>query len=79
VWQRLAQDSVKLDRATWEAGAGEVDRIIEERVAKVAFGDTTVRRRSLHDDNQLQQAIRMLRTARTQQAVFQAAAGTGRK
>jgi hypothetical protein len=44
----------------------------------VAFGDTTVRRRSLHDDNQLQQAIRVLRTARTQQAVFQAAAA-GRK
>jgi carboxyl-terminal processing protease len=79
VWQRLARDSVKVDRAIWDAGAGEVDRIIEERVAKVAFGDTTVRRRSLHDDNQLRQAISVLRAARTQQAVFQAAAGTGRK
>lgn len=79
VWQRLAKDSVKVDRAIWDAGAGEVDRIIEERVAKVAFGDTTVRRRSLHDDNQLRQAITVLRAARTQQAVFQAAAGTGRK
>ncbi|MBU6366356.1 MAG: S41 family peptidase [Gemmatimonadetes bacterium] len=78
VWQRLVKDSVKIDRATWEGGISEVDRALEERVAKVAFGDTTVRRRSLHDDNQLQRAIAYLRKARTQKAVFDAVAG-GRK
>ena len=79
VWQRLVRDSVRIDRGTWDGGISEVDRVLEERVAKVAFGDTTVRRRSLHDDTQLRRAIAYVRGARTQQAVFDAVAGGARR
>ena len=60
LYQRLVADTVTIDKAVWDAGAADIDRAIEDRVAKVAFGDTLVRRRSLKDDNQLRAAINLL-------------------
>ncbi len=71
---RLTADTVKIDKAVYDAGTGDIDRAIEERVAKVAFGDTLVRRRSLKDDNQLRAAMEILRQSGTQREVFTAAA-----
>lgn len=75
VWQKLVADTVKIDKAVWDAGATDVDRYIEERVAKVAFGDTLVRRRSLKDDNQLRRAMELMKKSATQKDLF-AQAGT---
>lgn len=74
LYQRLVADTVKIDKAVYDAGGSDVDRALEDRVAKVAFGDTTVRRHSLKDDNQLRQAIELLKKSSTQQEVFAAAA-----
>jgi carboxyl-terminal processing protease len=74
VWQKLVADTVKIDKAVWDAGATDVDRYIEERVAKLAFGDTLVRRRSLKDDNQLRRAMELMRKGSTQKDIFAAAA-----
>lgn len=73
LYQKLVADTVKIDKAVWDGGAPDIDRAIEDRVAKVAFGDTLVRRRSLKDDNQLRTALGLLRKATTQQDVFTAA------
>jgi carboxyl-terminal processing protease len=68
--QRITRAGVKVDRAQWEAGAGWLDREIEQRVARVAFGDSTARRRSLDDDVQLQRAIALLKRSGTQRELF---------
>jgi carboxyl-terminal processing protease len=73
LYQKLVADTVKIDKAVWDGGAPDIDRAIEDRVAKVAFGDTLVRRRSLKDDNQLRAAIDLLKKAATQKDVFTAA------
>ncbi|HEY0928610.1 MAG TPA: S41 family peptidase [Gemmatimonas sp.] len=74
VYRRLSADTVKIDKAVWDAGAADVDRFIEDRVAKVAFGDTLVLRRNLRVDNQLRQAMEIMRKGSTQQEIFAAAA-----
>jgi carboxyl-terminal processing protease len=74
VYKRLLADTAKIDKAVWDAGATDVDRAIEERVAKIAFGDTLVRRRSLKDDNQLRRAMELMRRGATQKDLFTAAA-----
>jgi carboxyl-terminal processing protease len=74
VYRRLQADTVKIDKAVWDAGATDVDRFIEERVAKIAFGDTLVRRRSLKDDNQLRRALELMRKANGQKDLFSIAA-----
>jgi carboxyl-terminal processing protease len=74
VYQRLVADTVKIDKAVWDAGATDVDRAIDARVAKVAFGDTLVLRRGLKDDNQLRRAMELMRKGTTQREIFAAAA-----
>ena len=69
VYRRLAADTVKIDKAVWDAGAADVDRFIEDRVAKVAFGDTLVLRRNLRVDNQLRRAMELMRKGTTQQEI----------
>jgi carboxyl-terminal processing protease len=65
---------VKVEKAVWDAGSTDVDRFLEERVAKIAFGDTLVRRRTMKDDNQLRRALEIMRTGNTQKDLFTAAA-----
>jgi carboxyl-terminal processing protease len=74
VYQRLAADTVKIDKAVWDAGATDVDRAIDARVAKIAFGDTLVLRRGLRDDNQLRRAMELMRKGTTQREIFAASA-----
>jgi carboxyl-terminal processing protease len=74
LYRRLTADSITIDRATFDAGAVDVDRVIESRVAKVAFGDAVARKHEVKDDNQLRRAITLLRAATTQAQVFAAAA-----
>ena len=73
LYQKLVADSVKIDRAIWDGGATDIDRAIEDRVAKVSFGATLVRRRTLKDDNQLRAAMDLLKKAGVQKDVFSAA------
>lgn len=79
VYARLQQDSSRIDRALFDAGASEIDRAIEERVAKVVFGDSTAMRHTIKYDNQLRKARELLRAQTTQAAVFAAAAKRGSK
>jgi carboxyl-terminal processing protease len=70
LWQRLQRDTIKVERAQWEAGRAWVDRQIEQRVARVAFGDSTAKRHELDDDLQLRRAIEMVKKAQAQRDLF---------
>ncbi len=74
IYKRLTDKGVKIERATYDAGVTYVDRQVEMRIARVAFGDTTMKRHELRDDNQLRKAIELLRKSTTQKDVFAAAA-----
>ena len=74
LYKRLVADSVKIDKAVFDAGGADVDRAIESRVAKVSFGEAGAKMHELRDDNQLLKAIAILRKGTTQKEVFAAAA-----
>ncbi|MEI6740863.1 MAG: S41 family peptidase [Gemmatimonadaceae bacterium] len=74
VYKRLVADTVKIDKAVYDAGVNWVDRYVESRVARVAFGDTTAKRHELRDDNQLLHAIALMKKSPTQKGLFAAAA-----
>jgi carboxyl-terminal processing protease len=70
LWNRLQKAGVKVDRTQWDAGHTWIDREIERRVARVAFGDSTARRHDLRDDVQLRTAIDLLKKGQTQKDLF---------
>jgi hypothetical protein len=47
-----------------------VDRLIGDRVARFAFGDSTAKRRELADDTQLEVALKLLRQVPSQHDLF---------
>jgi carboxyl-terminal processing protease len=62
LYSRLKKRGVEIDRAVWDAGQRYLDRDIENRFARAAFGDSTARRRALPDDPPLQRAIAILKS-----------------
>ncbi len=74
VYRRMTADSVKLDKALYDAGAPFIDRYIEGRVAKVSFGEAAAKLHELKDDNQLRRAMELLHKGVTQKEIFAAAA-----
>ena len=67
LFRRLVAAGVKVEADVYNEGAAEIDRILRDRVAVVAFGDSTARRRSVPEDRQLMRAIELLGRGRTQQ------------
>jgi len=53
-----------------DAATSLVDRDLEVRVARSAFGDSTVRRRTLDDDPQLRKAIEIIQRGQSQKDLF---------
>lgn len=62
---RITARGVPLDRAEWEAGRRYVDRIVNDRLSRRAFGDSTWKRRDVKEDAQLLKAMELLRRGRT--------------
>jgi carboxyl-terminal processing protease len=67
---RLEKAGVKVDRKQWDAASSLIDRDLELRVARLAFGDSTVRRRTLNDDPQLQKALEIIQKGTSQKDLF---------
>ncbi len=63
--KRLAAKGVTLDRTEWDAGRRYIDRILGDRIARRAFGDSTAKRRDVPEDVQLMKALELLRRGRT--------------
>jgi carboxyl-terminal processing protease len=78
VFRRLQKDGVRVDRATFDAGASLLDRMLEQRVSALAFGDSASFRRNAGRDAQLQTALNVLRGAHTQAEALARAATLSR-
>ena len=66
LYGRLGRRGVQVERTRWDAGAALVDRLLEERVAELAFGDSAAFRRAVERDRPLLEALRVLRGAESQ-------------
>ena len=71
--QRLQAKGLTIDPTLLATGGTELDRILQDRLASTAFGDSTAKRLSLSDDNQLEKAIQVLKAVPNQEALFQVA------
>ena len=70
LYRRLTAAGVKLEKEMYDEGASEIDAILADRIAVVAFGDSTAKRRSLPQDRQLVRALELLRRGQSQQDLF---------
>ncbi len=69
-YRRLQAKGVTVDHAQYEAAGPEIDRLLSNTVARLAFGDSTAKRRGIPEDSQLTHAIDVLRQSRSQQDLF---------
>jgi len=69
-YNRLVAKGVKVDKAQFEAGATEIDRLLGSSIARIAFGDSTAKRRDIRDDAQLRHSIEMMKRGQTQRDLF---------
>jgi carboxyl-terminal processing protease len=77
-YNRLTKKGIEVDRALYDGASEYIDRELERRIARVAFGDSTVRRRTLRDDPPLQKAIEVLKKGLTQKELLALAGGPAR-
>ncbi|MBA2707232.1 MAG: S41 family peptidase [Gemmatimonadaceae bacterium] len=71
-YTRLVAQGVKIDRAQYEAGGSEIDRLLGSSIARIAFGDSTAKRRDVAEDAQLRRSVDLLRQGPTQRDLFAA-------
>jgi carboxyl-terminal processing protease len=69
-YNRLVAQGVKVDKAQFEAGGSEIDRLLGSSIARIAFGDSTAKRRDIADDAQLRKSQEMLKQGQTQRDLF---------
>ncbi len=79
LYNRLTKKGVTIDRKLYDGAHTQIDRMLEQRVARLAFGDSTARRRSLDDDIQLQKALEILKKGQHQKDLFAFAPQFSRK
>jgi len=70
VWRKLQEAKVTVPREKFEAGSSLVDRDLEQRVSRLAFGDSAWFRRSIRLDNQVQTALEYLSRGPTQRKLL---------
>jgi len=61
---------VTIDRTQYEQAGSEIDRLLGNTVARLAFGDSTAKRRSVSEDNQLVHAIDVIKQSGSQKDLF---------
>ncbi len=69
-YTRLVAAGVKVERPLYDSATVEVDRLLADRIARFAFGDSTAKRREVPDDAQLAAALALLRQGQTQHDLF---------
>jgi carboxyl-terminal processing protease len=72
-YHRLETVGAPITRTQFDAARPLVDRLIEQQVATIAFGDSSAFRRMSRTDAQLRRAVDLLKNATTQPALFVAA------
>ncbi|HVT02977.1 MAG TPA: S41 family peptidase [Thermoanaerobaculia bacterium] len=69
-FDRLVAQGVKVDKAQFNAGGGEIDRLLGSSITRIAFGDSTEKRREVPEDAQLRRALAILRQSQSQRDLF---------
>ena len=70
LYRRLQAKGIEVDRALYNGAARYLDRELDLRITRLAFGDSTARRRTIDDDPQLRRALELIRQGDTQQELF---------
>jgi carboxyl-terminal processing protease len=70
-WQRAG---INVSRSQFDAGRPLVDRLITQRLARTAFGDSTAFRRWVPEDAQVRRALELLQRAQSQRELVNVAA-----
>ena len=70
LYRRYRAKGIEVDRKLFEGATRSIDRELDLRITRIAFGDSTARRRSLDDDPQLSKALELLRRGNTQAELF---------
>jgi carboxyl-terminal processing protease len=70
LYQRLTAAGVVIPRAQYDSVGPYVDKLIETRVARIVYGDSTAKRRELPEDVQLKKAVELLKQGGTQKELF---------
>lgn len=74
LYNRLVKADVKVERKAYDAVEPLINRLLEERIARIAFGDSAWARRSLPEDNQMKLALEYLQSGKTQRELLALAA-----
>jgi carboxyl-terminal processing protease len=69
-YRRLQTKGITIDHAQYEQAGSEIDRLLGNTVARLAFGDSTAKRRSVPEDNQLMHALQVLKQSASQRDLF---------
>jgi carboxyl-terminal processing protease len=69
-YRRLQTKGVTMDHTQYEQAGSEIDRLLGNTVARLAFGDSAAKRRSVADDNQLVHALSVLKQSASQKDLF---------
>ncbi len=69
-YSRLVAQGVKVEKPQFDAGGGEIDRLLSSSIARIAFGDSTEKRREVPEDAQLRRALAILRQSPSQRELF---------
>jgi carboxyl-terminal processing protease len=70
LYRRLRANGVVVERNIYDAGVSELERHLAHRVATIAFGDSTAKRRQVRDDSQLLRAMDLLKQGQSQADLF---------
>jgi carboxyl-terminal processing protease len=73
-YNRLAAKGVTSDRKQYDAASRYVDRLLEQRVARIVAGDSTAKRRDIRFDAPLRKAMELMEKGSSQKELFQLAA-----
>jgi carboxyl-terminal processing protease len=67
---------VTIERKDFDAAQTYVNRMLDNRIATLAFGDSTAKRRFVKEDSQLKKALELLRRGSTTKDLLAIAAST---
>jgi carboxyl-terminal processing protease len=70
LYNRMQAAGISVPRVEYDSMTPDIDRMIGDRVTRVAFGDSSLKRRQLPDDVQLERAISLVERAQTQHDLF---------
>jgi carboxyl-terminal processing protease len=70
LYTRLQSVGIAIPRAEYDSVTPTIDRLIANRLTRVAFGDSALKRRELPDDSQLRRALELLQRGQSQHDLF---------